>query len=228
MHDRNLSAANSSADPTRRLFLKRTTAFTIAGGTAALVLGATTKQASAKQEAPGLKSQEGFFKQIAQHEADHVDFLVTALGQDARPKPTFQDLTQETFFLFKGVARVLENTGVGAYLGALPIIFNSEYTAAAGSIALVEARHAGYLNTFLGDPITENAADDAAPSFDVPLTIAEVAAGAGPLIKSLNGGPPLTFSATPSADNDIAILNFALALEFLEMEFYQKNVARFY
>jgi hypothetical protein len=228
MMDPTLSAANTSADPTRRLFLKRSTALTLAGGAAALVLGSTTQKAQAKV-APGLKSQEEFFRQIVQHEADHVDFLVTALGKDARPKPSFTELTQATFYIFKYVARGLENTGVGAYLGALPIIFTPEYVAAAGSIALVEARHAGYLNTFLGDPITAPATDENAnPSFDAPLTIDEVVTIASPRITSLNGGPPLTFSTTPSADNDIAILNFALALEYLEMEFYQLNVARFY
>lgn len=225
----NSQAVPTPLDPARRQFLKRSGALTLAGGAAAVLLSAGARKVSAIQEAPGPKSEEAFFKQIAQHETDHVDFLVKALGSAARPKPTFQVLTQETFFLFKNNARVFENVGVGAYLGALPIIYNPDYTAAAGSIALVEARHAGYLNTFLNDPITATATDDTAnPSFDMPLTIAEVVDAVSPHVKSLNGGPPLSFSTTPSAENDIAILNFALALEFLEQEFYQKNVARFY
>ncbi len=51
---------------------------------------------------------------------------------------------------------------------------------------------------------------------------------AGPFFTSLNGGPPLTYSTTDLGPaNDIAILNFALALEYLEQAFYNLNVPRF-
>ncbi len=64
-------------------------------------------------------------------------------------------------------------------------------------------------------------------SFETPLTQAEVIDLAGPFITSLNGGPPLSYSTTPSAQNDYAILNFALALEYLEAAFYNTNVPIF-
>jgi len=164
-----------------------------------------------------------FFESIQRHENDHVAFLVEALGDAARPKPTFQNLEQATLRQFADLARVFENAGVGAYLGAAPAILSRDYLAAAGSIATVEARHAGFLNTSLGYPITQG--DE---SFEDPLTADEVAAAVASFIASLNGGPDVTYSTTPSEENDVAILNFALALEYLEAEFYNINVPLFF
>ena len=166
------------------------------------------------------------FEAIQTHENAHVAFLVNALGAFARPKPSFVDLTQPNLVTFAQTSRALENTGVGAYLGAAPIIFNKDYLAAAGSILTIEARHSGYINVLLNQIMTDNVNGDAV-NFDVPLSVAQVVALAGPLITDLNGGPPLSFSTTPSAQNDYAILNFALAFEYLEAEFYNINVPRF-
>jgi hypothetical protein len=167
------------------------------------------------------------FEAIQIHENAHVKFLVEALGAMARPKPTFVDLLQPNLLTFVQTSRALENTGVGAYLGAAPIIASRAYLAAAGSIVTIEARHSGYINVLLDEIMTENVFG-AVQDFETPLTQQQVVDMAGPLIISLNGGPPLAFSTTPSFENDIAILNFALALEFLEAEFYNINVPRFF
>jgi hypothetical protein len=223
-----LSSPTIGGEHSRRLFLRRSSAVLVAGGAAALMLGMPQKRVFADgDDSPG--DQRCQFQSIRKHENDHVAFLVAALGNDARPMPTFQGLEQSTFEKFADVAQALENTGVGAYLGAAPVIYSRAYLAAAGTIALIEGRHAGYINNFLGDPITATEADlQADPSFQVPLTPAQVDAAAGPFIKSLNGGPPVSYSDTPSAANDIAILNFALALEYLEATFYNNNVPKFY
>lgn len=163
---------------------------------------------------------------VQRHENAHVRFLVGALGAAARPKPTFRNLQQRNLDAFLDVSRALENTGVGAYLGAVPVLLSKAYLAAAGSIALIEARHAGFFNTIESRPMTENAFGQEL-DFERAFTVQEVVANASPFIASLNGGPPLTFSSTPSPANDIAILNFALALEYLEADFYNVNVPRY-
>jgi hypothetical protein len=167
------------------------------------------------------------FEAIQAHENAHVEFLVTALGDLARPMPSFVPLKQHSVLDFVETSRALENTGVGAYLGAAPIIFNSDYLAAAGSIMDIEARHAGFLDVLLGQIMTENVLGNT-QNFETPLSIQQVVNLAGPFITNLNGGPPLTFSTTPSAANDIAILNFALALEYLEAAYYNINVPHFF
>ncbi len=206
----------------RRSFLYRGGALAAAGALAGSVIGLPASVA-----AQGLGGGTRLnFHDIQQHENDHVDFLLGALGTSARPKPIFQNLLQRNRRAFFEVSQALENTGVGAYLGAAPVIFSREFLAAAGSIALIEARHAGWLNTLVNERLTTNVFGDA-PSFEQALTIDQVVTQASPFIVNLNGGPPLTFSSTPSAANDIDILNFALALEFLEAEFYNANVPQF-
>jgi hypothetical protein len=207
-------------NPARRSFLRRAAAVA-AAAFPAWMLGTST----AKGQAVGETTQN--FRDIQKHENAHVAGLVAALGANARPKPNFQNLEQPAFQTFGLVSQALENTGVGAYLGALPVINSRAIIATAGSVALIEARHAGWLNTFVGARLTANLFGEE-QDFERALTIDEVVASASPFIADLNGGPPLTFSTTPSDDNDIAILNFALALEYLEAEFYNINVPKFF
>lgn len=163
------------------------------------------------------------FLAIQKHENDHVEFLKKALGSKARPKPTFRGLDQQNFLEFLKLTRAFENTGVGAYLGAAPKLNSRDIIAAAGSIATVEARHAGFINVALSSAIVPGDL-----SFDEPLSPAEVEQAVAPFVSSLNGGPELTYGTTPSDANDETILNFALALEYLEAEFYNLNVPKFF
>jgi hypothetical protein len=165
------------------------------------------------------------FRDIRKHENDHVAYLVKALGNRARPKPTFKNLRQKSILQFRQVSQALENTGVGAYLGATPAITSKEVLAAAASVALIEARHAGFLNVLNSDRITDQPVIRVMnQSFETPLTPEQVRRAAGPFIANLNGGPPVDFNP----GDDISILNYALALEYLEAEFYNINVPRFY
>jgi hypothetical protein len=210
-----MSDTLNTSQPGRRMFLKSGLAL----GPLALLAGGRSADASLISHLPSAKA---VFQTIREHENDHVDFLVAALGSAARPKPKFTGLFQATYANFVKIAQALENTGVGAYLGAAPAINNTGILAAAGSIMTIEARHAGAVNFFQGDPVTV-----ANESFETALTADEVVAAAGGFIADRNGGPPVTYSTTPSDDNDLAILNFALALEYLEAEFYNVNAKKF-
>jgi hypothetical protein len=212
---------------TRRLFLRRGAAVTLAGGTAALLTDFGGSPALAQARGPAMLRDE--FVSIRNHENAHVDALIAALGGNARPKPTFRNLDKPTYTGFVFVSQALENTGVGAYLGAAPAIFDRAVLASAGSILAIEARHAGFLNSLRNNPITGSVLEPTVDhAFEEPLTLDTVVAIASEFVQDLNGGPPLAFSATPSPENDIAILNFALALEYLEAEFYNINVPKFF
>ena len=226
--DRSIAGGKGEAvrpEVTRRNFLSQGAVLTSAAALAPAVLWPS------RAEAQGFGGNQTRlnFQDIQRHENDHVRFLVDALGAAARPKPTFQGLVQSNFRAFFKVSQDLENTGVGAYLGAAPAIFSPQILAAAGSIALIEGRHAGWLNTLVNARLTENVFGEE-QSFERALTPAEVRALAGPFFASLNGGPPVDYDPDPmnaSPANDIAILNFALALEYLEAEFYNLNVPLF-
>jgi rubrerythrin len=73
----------------------------------------------------------------------------------------------------------LEETGVGAYNGAAPLIQSPDLLNAAGSIVQVEGRHAGALRELAGK-------DPAPAAFDRSLSKADVLKAVKPFVK---GGP---------------------------------------
>jgi hypothetical protein len=164
---------------------------------------------------------ESAFREIMDDEAKHVSFFEAALkntGAPVPPKPTFRGLEQSNQRDFITMSGTLENTGVAAFLMALPAIKDKNYVAAAESIVTVEARHAGFVNALLAKPLSESGA------FDKPISHAELLNAVSPFIESLNGGP----DPAEALDNDTVILNFALLLEHLEAEFYRVNVPRLF
>lgn len=209
----------------RRSFFRRGAA--AAAAAMAAFAGRDARASGNPNYLPSLYAGENVveFKQIQKNENNHVAILKAALGANARPEPTFQGFNMPNLLAFAQTSRALENTGTGAYLGAIPYIATPAYLHTASQILPVEARQAGYINVLLNLNLMENVLDQVpANSLEVPLTQQQVVALASPFIVSLNGGPPLSFSTTPSAANDIDILNFALALEFLESSFYNLNV----
>jgi hypothetical protein len=88
-------------------------------------------------------------------------------------------------------ARVVENVGVSAYLGALTAISDPSLVTAAGSIMTVEARHQTVLN-LLSD------ATSIPQPFDMALTPADVLALAGAFISGCDLGVSGTWLSAPA------------------------------
>jgi len=81
------------------------------------------------------------------------------------------------------VARLVENVGVTAYLGAAHLLSDPVLLTAAGSILTVEARHQTILNVL-------NAGTAIPQAFDFAFTPSEVLALAGPFISGCDLGVP--------------------------------------
>ncbi|MCY1481368.1 hypothetical protein D3C87_72130 [compost metagenome] len=108
---------------------------------------------------------EKVFMQIAQHEADHVEFLIAGLGANAVAKPIFDFTVGGAFDPFNAtgignaaayqqfliLAQAFEDTGVRAYKGqAANLISTPDLLTAALQIHSVEARHASEVRRLRG------------------------------------------------------------------------------
>ena len=112
----------------------------------------------------------GYLSQIRNHEVAHVAFLRNALGKDAVPTCVFKfDAGLKNVDTFLKTARVLENTGVMAYDGAIRHLDTGDFLQAAATVATVEARHAAYLNLI-------NRASPFPAAFDTPKKPSEILA----------------------------------------------------
>lgn len=85
-------------------------------------------------------------------------------------------------------ARLVENVGVGAYLGGAILISDPVLLDSAASILTVEARHQTILNILSGSGSAIPA------SFDIALSPSEVLAIAGPFVSGCDVGIPGKYS----------------------------------
>ena len=113
-------------------------------------------------------ADRAIFTTIRDHETAHVDFLRSALGAAARPKPTF-DFTAgngsgsgpyadvfSNYATFMAVAQAFEDTGVRAYKGQAPVLLPyDDVLTAALTIHSVEARHASEVRRLRGSYMDE-------------------------------------------------------------------------
>jgi hypothetical protein len=135
------------------------------------------------------------FMSIQSDEATHSRLLegaIMALGSTPVANCTFnfsEVLTDVNTMV--NVARIVENIGVAAYLGAAHFITNPGILTTAGTIATVEARHQTILNILSSGSAIPQA-------FDLAFTPNEVLALAGPFISGckigLHSNQPLTIT----------------------------------
>lgn len=115
---------------------------------------------------------------IRNHEQAHVRTLtatIRSLGGTPVSAPNFQ-FPYTTVDEFIVLAATLENTGVAAYNGALPMISSPALITAGATIATVEARHAAYLNRLRGmNPFPD--------AFDAGKSMAEILQIAAPFLR---------------------------------------------
>ena len=213
----------------RRSFFGRT--MTTAAAAGAAVVGASSVARAASPLPSIFPGGTGlYFQELQYDEASHVNInaaAIRSLGGTVRPFPTFQGITNLSAGDFLNLSVLIANTGVGALTAGSRYISNSNVYAVAASILLVEAYHAGFLNSTANIPLVPNVL-----VYDVPLTIPQVTAAISPYIASFNDPNnqfPATFSTSDmSTENDIAILNFAILIDQLEASLYFNNVARLF
>lgn len=113
-----------------------------------------------------------FLQATVRDENAHVAALQAALGSKAVKSPSFDfQGIPENQSMFQQTAYVLENTGVHAYLGQLNNIQTPAYLAAAGSIALIESRHAAVIGSIISDTVASIVPNG---PFDTPDTAQQV------------------------------------------------------
>ncbi len=129
-------------------------------------------------------NEKRVLEDIYYHEVAHRDFFKAALGSNAIPglMVDFSMVDFNSRASVLGTAKVLENTGVGAYNGAGTLLDSVDYLLVAGKIVSVEARHAAVISNLIDPGSTAFVDTVNEQGLDIILTPAEVLQGAGPFI----------------------------------------------
>jgi len=125
---------------------------------------------------------EVIFKNIQAEEQEHIDFLTAALNNDTVTGCQFDFTSVLTDVkTMTGFARVLEQVGVSAFLGAAQLVSSKSILVAAASVLTIEARHQSLLNTL-------NGGSHIPQPFDQAITPPQVLALASPFISGCDLG----------------------------------------
>jgi hypothetical protein len=224
------TAQGEQPAPSRRSFLTR------AAGVSALAVPTLTLITSRKAHAQSRGKLTGLsaelIMEIMSDEDAHVPIIQNLLDDPANPLPVpirqppnfnRRRLTQRNLQAFLETASVFENTGSGLYHGALlNITQTQEYFPTAAGLAAVEARHASWLNSLLGESLVPDFAPVEAP-IDQSVTLSRLAE----FVTDHRSTFP-SFDTTVASDrNNFFVLDFVLFLEYIESTFYDINVPRF-
>lgn len=128
-----------------------------------------TKAIEGSYYAGASEEEKLILKDIYDHEVIHREFFKAAItgavdGDTSKVLPELEfdfsgvDFGDRDSVL--GTAMVLEDTGVGAYNGAGPLLETADYLSLAGKIVSVEARHAAAIRSIYLPGDTEFAGDD--------------------------------------------------------------------
>jgi len=119
-------------------------------------------------------------QEFGAHEQAHVDALNATIpklgGTPVKDRQSYKFPAFTDQATTMGFISLIEDTGVGAYLGQVGAIQNGDVLGAAASIYAVEALHTAAIRTLLGKDANPNGA------FEKPLTADQVLAAAGPLL----------------------------------------------
>ena len=170
--------------------------------------------------------------EILNDESQHVSIIQNLLDDPDNPLPVpirqppnfnMKRLKQPNLQAFLETASVFENTGSGLYHGALlNVTQTQEYFPTAAGLAAVEARHASWLNSLLGESLVPDFAPVEAP-IDQSITLSRVAE----FVTDHRSTFP-SFDTTMATDaNNFFVLDFVLFLEYIESTFYAVNVPLF-
>lgn len=133
------------------------------------------------------------FQSILEHEGAHTAFLTEALanaGDAALDTCVFNfDPVLVDIPTMATVARIVEQVGVGAYIGGAALISDKSILAAAASILTIESRHQSALNVLNGGSAVPQA-------FDQGLSPEQVLALASPFISGCDLGLPANLPVT--------------------------------
>ncbi|MBV9818942.1 MAG: ferritin-like domain-containing protein [Solirubrobacterales bacterium] len=125
------------------------------------------------QGGAGKGEQRRFTETVAAHETAHAAALVKVLGSSAILAPTFDFYaTVVDPAKFRATSITVEDTGVKAYKGQVPLLQSPVILAAALSIHSAEADHAAWIRRISGADPTYTGA------FETPLTKDQVLANA--------------------------------------------------